>query len=526
MFLKSRKKTKTICAAVAAMVMLLIAVGCSSEKEAGKSGKTKVMTVGTNMFGPTLDPHSDYDGWYVMRYGIGETLIRISDTMEAQPWLATKWELADPLTWKITIREGVKFHNGTAMTAEAVKNSLLRSAKVNKRGPSILDIASIDVKGQDLFIHTKNPRPNLIYELSDPFCTIVDTQAAEKDPVAFKKGAVCTGPFKVKEFKDNISATVEAFDGYWGERPRLNTVNFRNLSDPDTRMMALQSGEVDASINIDSKNLSLFKDEKKYTVSRHPSMRSTYLFFNTKNKFLKDKTLRKALIMSANKDSYIKTVMNGVGVKGICLYPSFLPYNNQALVTLPYDLPGAKKLLAENGYTDANGDGIVEKDGQPVELTISAYTSRAEIPGFATAVQADFSKLGIKTTIKTYDGLPRKQFSAGDYDIAFTGFSSTTNGRPLQGLTTAFVKDAIENYYNYFYNEKVEKIAGQLAVEPNIEKQNELAFEAQQVILDEYTNIFLCSTENLYVSSSKVKNFKAHPLDYYVLDSQVDIEGK
>lgn len=521
---KGEKALKRFLTAILSVLLILGLVGCEKDTGSTQAGKEKTLAVGTNFFGPTLDPHSDYDGWYVVRYGVGETLIHINDKMEAQPCLATKWELVDDKTWKITIRENVKFHNGSLMTPDSVKNSLLRSAKVNRRGPSVLNIASIDVKGQDVIIHTKEPRPNLIYELSDPFCTIVDTKAADENPEAFKKGAICTGPFKVKEFKDKISATVVAFDQYWGEKAKIKTAVFRNLSDPDTRMMALQSGEVDASINIDSKNLSLFKDEKKYIISKHPSMRSTYLFFNTKNKFLKDKNLRRALIMAADKDSYINTVMGGVGVKGICLYPSFLPYNNDALKTLPYDLDGAKKILADNGYVDNNGDGFVEKDGQTVELLISAYTSRAEIPAFATALQADFSKLGVKTTIKTYDELPRKQFSSGDYDIGFTGFSSTTNGRPLQGLTTAFVKDGIENYYNYFYSERIEDIARQLSVESDIAKQNKLAFQAQQEILDACTNIFLCSTENLYVSNSRVKNFKAHALDYYVLDNQVDVE--
>lgn len=511
-------------------LLIMVLAGCDDKPSVDKSssaapaGPKKILNVGTNMFSKNLDPHHDYDGWLVVRYGVGETLVRLSDQMIAEPWLATDWEHVDGLTWKITVRPGVKFHNGKNMTAEAVRDSLLRSMEINRRGPSNLNFESIEAQGQTLIIKTKEPRPDLIYELSDPYSVIVDVEAANEDLKSFRHGAVCTGPFKFKEFIDDISVTVSAFTDYWGEPAKLDEAKFFYLNDPDTRMMSLQSGDIDASINIDSSNLALFQNSSKYRVSRHPSMRSTYVIFNTHNKLLADKNLRTALIMAADKKSYIGSVMGGVGVVGVGFYPTLLPYHSEALVYPPHDLEGGRKLLADSGYTDDDGDGFFEKDGKKVELVISSYTSRVEIPGFATALQADFARLGIKTTIKTYDTLPREQFTAGDYEISFTSFSSTTNGRPAQGLQTAFVKDGIENYYNYFYSRELEEIVKKLVVEADVEKQNQLAFEAQQIILDARTNIFLSYTENLYVSSSRVENFNAHTLDYYVLDNQVDIK--
>ena len=496
---------------------LLTLGGCGSTTSDSSGAKGKSMVVGVNLFSTTLDPHKDYDGWFVVRYGLGETLARVNDKMTLEPWLATKWEMLDATTWKITLRDGVKFHTGAPMTAEAVKASLERSIASNKRGPANLAIDTMEAAGQELTIRTKEPRPDLIYELCDPYCAIVDVQAAQGAD-GFRNTVAGTGPFKVKSFTENISVVVTAFDDYWGGKAKLDEVEFRYLNDPDTRMMSLQSGDIDASINIDSKNLQLFEDAGKYTVSRCPSMRATYVFFNTKNRFLQDKNLRTALIMAADKKSYLKSVLGRVGIEGVCLYPTSLPYRSAELKYPAFDPAGAKKLLADNGY--------VEKDGEPVTLTISCYTSRAEIPGFATAMQADFEKLGIQTKIVTYDTLPREKFTAGDYDIGFTSFTPSTNTRPLAGLRTAFVKDAIENYYNYFYDERVEEIARILPTEADYGKQDQLAFEAQQRILDAHTNIFLAYTENLYVSHHRVKNFNAHAFDYYVMDNQVDIESK
>jgi len=291
---------------------LLTLGGCGSTTSDSSGAKGKSMVVGVNLFSTTLDPHKDYDGWFVVRYGLGETLARVSDKMTLEPWLATKWEMLDATTWKITLRDGVKFHTGAPMTAEAVKASLERSIASNKRGPANLAIDTMEAAGQELTIRTKEPRPDLIYELCDPYCAIVDVQAAQGAD-GFRNTVAGTGPFKVKSFTENISVVVTAFDDYWGGKAKLDEVEFRYLNDPDTRMMSLQSGDIDASINIDSKNLQLFEDAGKYTVSRCPSMRATYVFFNTKNRFLQDKNLRTALIMAADKKSYLKSVLGGVG---------------------------------------------------------------------------------------------------------------------------------------------------------------------------------------------------------------------
>lgn len=516
-----RMRTKMIGLLFVVIFLVSAVTGCVSEDT---TAEEKVLNVGTNLFNKSLDPHKDYDGWYTIRYGVAETLVRMSDNMEVEPWLATQWDMVDELTWNITIREGVKFHNGRDMTPEAVKNSLLRSMELNSRAVGNLKIESITVDGQDLIIKTIETRPDLIYELCDPYTSIVDVAAAEEDPESFVLNPVCTGAFMWKEFVNDISVTVAAFEDYWGGRAKLDQVKFLYLNDADTRLMSLQSGDIDATINIDSSNLSLFENNSQYTISRSPSMRCTYIMFNSKNEFLEDENLRIALIMSADKENYIKSVMGGVGVVGVGLYPTILPFGSEDLVLPAFDRDGAKKLLAESGYEDTNGDEYLEKNGKTVELVISAYTSRAEIPGFATGLQSDFTKIGIKTNIKTYDTLPREEFTAGDYDIAFTSFSPTTNGRPIQGFRTAFLKDSIENYDNYFYSEELEEIVKKMAVESDVARQNEMAARAQQIILDAHKNIFIAYTENLYVSSSKVTGFDAHPIDYYVLNNQVDIQ--
>ena len=125
----------------------------------------------------STNPHYAYSGWACIRYGIGETLVKYSDNMEVQPWLAKEWENVDELTWKITLQDNVKFSSGRDMDAEAVKQCLEHLIENHDRASSDLKIASIDADGQVLTIHTSEPKPALLNYLGDPYGCIIDVDA-------------------------------------------------------------------------------------------------------------------------------------------------------------------------------------------------------------------------------------------------------------------------------------------------------------------------------------------------------------
>ena len=118
----------------------------------------KTMIIGDTTFNSenweeTVDPHRTYNGWACIRYGIGETLVRYTDNMELEPWLATAWENDGGLTWTITLRDGVKFSSGRDMDGEAVKQCLEHLLEVHDRAPSDTMIDTIEADGQTLRLH-------------------------------------------------------------------------------------------------------------------------------------------------------------------------------------------------------------------------------------------------------------------------------------------------------------------------------------------------------------------------------------
>ena len=118
------KWKKLVALALGAVLSAGVLTGCGTDT-ASKTGE-KALTIGDTTFNssneePDVNPHNTYAGWACIRYGIGETLVHYTDTMELEPWLATDWENDGDLTWTITLRDDVKFSSGRDMDAEAVK---------------------------------------------------------------------------------------------------------------------------------------------------------------------------------------------------------------------------------------------------------------------------------------------------------------------------------------------------------------------------------------------------------------------
>ena len=126
----------------------------------------KTMIIGDTTFNAenweeTIDPHRTYNGWPCIRYGVGETLVHYTDTMELEPWLATAWENDGKLTWTVTLRDGVKFSSGRDMDAAAVKQCFEQRLEDHDRAPGDTKNVSMEGNGQVLTIVTAAPNPAL-----------------------------------------------------------------------------------------------------------------------------------------------------------------------------------------------------------------------------------------------------------------------------------------------------------------------------------------------------------------------------
>lgn len=516
MKLNMKKVWKAVALGLCGAALTAALAGCGADK--GGSAQQGVLKVGVTNFADTLEPTQNYFGWVVMRYGLGECLTKFDEKMNVQPWLAESWNISDDhLTWTFKIREGVKFSNGDELTAEAVKASIERAFAKNNRAATFFKYKEIKAEGQTLTIVTEKPMPNMPGFLADPLFIIVDTKAEANRDFA-KEGPICTGPYMVESFVKE-KAVMKKNPSYWDGEVPFETVEIPSIDDPNTRAMALQSGEVDMAVNIAAGDMDTFRGNDKFFVDEISSLRVVLARLNQKG-ILKDDKVRAALIAGCDRETYNKVLLKDTFLPGKAPVPPSMDYGfDQLTDPNAYNPERAAKLLDEAGWKDTNGNGIREKDGQPLKLDFVVYNSRAELPLYAEAVQADLKKLGFDINIKTVDyNLVDQIGIKGEYDLLISNITTANTGDPEIFLNWYWKSNLNgENPQNGsgYSNPALDAKFEALSVEFDKDKRRQLIIEIQQMIMNDGAALFLGYPQTNIVSSKALANVKMYPSDYY-----------
>ena len=519
--MKSIRK-KAVAAALAGLLVLAVA-GCSGDKTAdnGKAAAPKdTLKVGVASFAESLEPAGNNVSWQVVRFGIGETLVKFDRKMNVVPWLAESWQLSDDkLTWTFRIKDRAVFSNGNRVTGEAVAKSLLRTAEKAPRAKTLVALESVRGEGQTVVIKTKRPVPVLPGLLGDPLWLILDTSVKDRDYA--KRGPVGTGPYVVKSFS-RAKCVLERNERYWDGKVPFKNLEFAAIDDPHSRAMALKKGEIDVAVDIGSGDRALFKDAKRFRTSEIASVRDVLVRLNVKDgRPLADKRVREALACALDRQTYCNVLLKDTFIPGGPLLPPSLDYGYDELIKQDknqYNIERAKKLLAEAGWKDTNKDGYVDKNGKNLELDYYFCGSLAELPLFAEATRSDARQVGIKVNLKqvgcsTLDQTSRE--GAGDLCIA----SVVT----LQGDTEVFMdmysktnKDNSNPQNGGGYSTpEYDGLSDRLAMEFDPAKRRALVIEMEKIALEDLPVIVYGYPRTNIISKADVANADIQPCDYY-----------
>ena len=519
--------SKTALVAAAAILTLAVA-GCGgSDKKAAQKSVKDTLTFATTNFCDGLEPTEAYFSWEVCRYAVGECLVKFDDKMKPSPWLAESWKMSDDkLSWTFKVRD-CKFSNGNKVTGEAVKNSIERTMKKSARARAMFKMAGISANGQEVTIKTEKPVASLPGMMGDPLFLIVDTTVDGKVNFA-KEGPVCTGPYAVKSFTKDKTVLVQN-EHYWGGKAPFKNVNIVNINDPNSRAMAVQKGEVDVAVNIAPGDLQLFKDANKFNTSKISSIRSCMARFNvSKDKPLGDIKVRQALLRSLNREVYCKTLLQNTFIPGSPVLPPSVDFGFDEVKKLDkdqYNLESAKQLLAEAGWKDTNGDGIVDKDGKNLELDFYYYAGRAELPIFAEATQADAKKIGIKINLKQVDyNILDNIGKKGAYDLWITNILTLQAGDPEVYLNMYWKSN--KNGSNPtngsgYSNPKFDALSDQLAAEFDPAKRKALVIEMEKLIMEDSCGVVFGYPQTNMISNKTVTGAKMRSCDFYWITNEM-----
>ena len=509
------KKLLALALAVCLVLCLFAGIASADEKKTMVIGDT---TFNSENWEETVDPHRTYNGWACIRYGIGETLVHYTDTMELEPWLAESWENDGNLTWTIVLRDGVTFSSGRVMDGEAVKQCLEHLLAVHDRAPSDLMIDSIEADGQILTIRTTEPLPALMNYLGDPYGCIIDVDASDFDAGV----AVGTGPYVVKEMVTDDHLTLVRNENYWNGEPRLDELTIRTISDGNTLAMALQAGEIDAAYGMAYESYPLFENPN-FQFSSIQTSRAFFGSMNFESPVIQDPAVRKAIAMGIDKEGFVAVLLDGHGVPGNGAFPNgFSTFGGEHIKTETYDPEGAKSVLEAAGWIDTDGDGIREKDGTRLVIRWLTYPSRQELPLLAESAQATLKEIGMEVDINCTAS--RRQFLAdmSSWDIYASALVTAPSGDPQYFFTTSCLPGMSYNFGAY-ENDQVNEMMKQLAVEFDTAKRAELAIALQQAILDENAYVFCSFLQMNMISKANVSNYTAHACDYYQVTADLDI---
>lgn len=508
-------------------------VTSASEEAAGavsKSGETTtdgeradlVLGATTGFFGAeSLDVAYNWDGWIMSIYGISENLYRLDENIEPQPWIAESVETPDENTWVFTIRDGVTFSNGKTVDAKAVKACFERTYEKNERADSTLKIKSMEADSMKFTIVTPEPNPTLLNDLCDPLLGIYDATEEPDEEL----GVSCTGPYVATSFTAMTDVKMRANENYWGGAPKADTVELKIIDDQDALDMALANGEIDLIAQETANGASKFTDTSKYTTDTVTTTRANFLSFNLKTEGLDDLAVRQAINYCIDREGYADVVYQGFATPCYGIYPDNLAFGGTDGLNLTvdsYDADKAKEILADAGYQDTDGDGILDKDGVNLSFKVLTYSYNDNCIQLADMLQAELSQIGIELSIETQDVLD-DPLASGDFDLAILNYAMAPIGTPSYFINMLFTTGASNNYGGYS-NEKVDALAAEIGTTSDNDKVVSLTRELEQQVLDDMPFAFVADQQLIFVYSNKVKGVQINPTEYYLVTNTLSVE--
>ena len=426
----------------AALALLLAACGGGGGDAGGGSkeavgapvrGGTAVVAVKSDFdsFNPVTNSALTTDD--VIKYMLFTPLIQFDEELNPVPYLAERWELK-PNGVTFHLRDGVTWHDGKPVTAEDVKFTF-DLAKNPETASQLGSVYLTQVKSATVV----DPR-TIRFEFTAPHAQPLDdfwwapvpkhllggVSPAQMTQAPYNRQPVGSGPFKFVQWKANQELVLEAnpaFPAALGGPPRLQRVVFRIIPESQTRLQELVTGAMDVNYTVLPDEAPQLKNQRRVETFHYPSREFTYLGWNTQREPFRDARVRRALGMALNRQEMVGAMMGGYGRLTGSVIPPISPVAPD-VPPLPFNQAQARQLLAEAGWTDSNGDGILDKGGQPLRFTIITNSSNKLFTELGTRIQAQLRQVGVQAELQTVEFQAMlRQHKARDYQAIITNWT-------------------------------------------------------------------------------------------------------
>jgi peptide/nickel transport system substrate-binding protein len=461
----------------------------------------------------TLDPgkHSLIPEAYLI-WALFNGLVKLNQKMEVVPDLAESFSAKDSATLEFKLRRGVKFHDGSEMTADDVKFSIERLQDEKYASPNKGKVSEVkEVKIVDphtVQVITKQPFAPLLTFLCNARTgtqivprKVVEAVGAE----AFGKAPVGTGAFKLKAWKANESVTLAAHEGYFvAGQPSVATVEVPLIAEESSGVTALKGGQIDLTSTAPFADIPTLEQDKTIKVLKQPGMNCRFISINHRKPPFDDVHFRRAVSMAFDRNAMVKVVLFGEGVPSHGLIPPSLTYayETKPRATSVFNAEQAKAELAKSKYAKFASE-------IPVLTWGSSWWKRI-VEVFALQVN---QTLGTKFTVEVTEAntvYARKR--SGDFVASVWGWLGPID--PDEYVGEILSTKGWRNFYGYS-NAKLDALAEQGRSELDLAKRGALYKQAEDIAIEEAA-VLPCFCSNIHnLMTTKVTGFTQLPYSNY-----------
>jgi len=483
----------------------------------------------------TLNPITATDAYEstVNSRNIYETLVeRNNETLELNPVLAESWEISeDKLTYTFKLRKDVKWQDGEPFTSEdvvfsykTIMNPKVDAPQLRAYFQEIRDVEAID----DYTVKFTYARP---YFLALEFCggmPIVpkhvfaqgdfNTNPAGRSPVG-------TGPYKFLRWTTGREIVIEKNPDYWGEKPKLNRIVFRIITDSSVSLQVLKREELDVSgltpiqwaRQTSSKSFEENFDKLSYFRPNY-----SYIGWNLRRPYFSDKLVRQALTHLVNRELILQQILFDLGA--VVTNPFYInsPEYDKSITPFPYDPKKASELLEQAGWTDTNNNGIRDKDGVEFkfEFLIPAGSETGE--KIATILKEELDKTGISMDIrKTEWAVFTTRLMERKFDAVTLAWSMGVESDPYQ-IWSSTQAEKGSNFVG-FINEEADSLIEAARKEFDRDKRIEMYRRFSEIVHEEQPYTFMFCNKSTVAVNKRFENVLVHPLGIDPLEWHVPL---
>ncbi len=429
------------------------------------------------------------------------------------PRLARAWTVApDGLSVEFVLRDDVRWSDGTPTTAQDVLFTW-QAQTDPKLGWADADLkANIsDVKATGLYrvvFTLKRPSPWALLDINEghilPAHILGQLPREQWATTDFTKQLVTNGPFRLAAWKPGQAIELARNPAHFEPGlPLLERVIFRVVADPAIRLQQLLVGENDLLEGVAAESLDRLEKTPSIRIVRFDQRMYSYIAWNNRRPMFADPRVRRALTHALDRAEMLRVLDRGMGRPAAGPIPSSLWAAHRGLTPLPFDPAQSRLLLAQAGWKDTDGDGVLERDGQAFRFDIEFNTGNSFRELVALRAAAQLAQVGVKATPRAVEWAAfQSKHREGNYD-AFVAARIVSTRVDMDSFATG---DAAN--YSGYSNQQVDQLARRAAQAPDLATAREAWMRAQEIVAQDQPVTFLFEQDRLYAANRRVEGLE------------------